>query len=200
MADLCDGRGPRVLILCPRDCLVSNVGADSRRHCIHIRPDSLLWPCLASARGASHTTIVFRRLQPSWSALAITCGFEALLTILPFALGDRLALVAAEQAQSARSFSGLVIGWSYIICIVVLPVALVSGLQFPLLIGLLGQGRKTISEHLGKTYAWNTLGAITGSLVAGFGALPLLSARVVAGNRRRACRSVGRHADRRTAN
>jgi predicted membrane-bound spermidine synthase len=119
---------------------------------------------------------VFRRLRPSWSALAITCGFEALLAIFPFALGDRLALMAAEQTQSARSFSELVIGWSFIICIVVLPAAFVSGLQFPLLIGLLGHGRKTISEQLGKTYAWNTLGAITGSLVAGFGALPLLSA------------------------
>ena len=70
------------------------------RHCIHIRPDSLLC-AVWHRRGGIAYNYVFRRLQPSWSALAITCGFEALLTILPFALGDRLALVAAEQAQSA---------------------------------------------------------------------------------------------------
>lgn len=125
--------------------------------------------------GIAYNT-VFRRLRPTWSALAITCGCEAALTAVPFALGDRLALIAAWRAESATSFGQLILGWSYVTCIVVLPVALVSGLQFPLLIGLLGQGRRTVSRHLGMTYAWNTLGAITGSLVAGFGAMPLLTA------------------------
>ncbi len=60
--------------------------------------------------------------------------------------------------------------------IVVLPVALVSGLQFPLLVALLGEGRAGVSRQLGTAYAWNTVGAIAGSLVGGFGALPLLSA------------------------
>lgn len=120
--------------------------------------------------------LVFSRLRPTWSALAMTCGCEALFAAIPYALGDRLALVAAWQAESATSFSGLVLGWTYVTSIVVLPVALVSGLQFPLLIALLGQGRKAVSNHLGMTYAWNTFGAIAGSLVAGFGALPLLTA------------------------
>src|SRR6185503_15982487 len=60
--------------------------------------------------------------------------------------------------------------------IVVLPVAIISGVQFPLLIALLGHGRQAISRQLGMAYAWNTLGAIAGSLVGGFGGLPLLSA------------------------
>jgi spermidine synthase len=120
--------------------------------------------------------LVFRRLQPSWSALAVTCGCEALLIILPYALGDRLAFSAAWATQDARSFSSLILSWSYITAIVILPAAFVSGLQFPLLTALLGQGRHTVSRHLGMTYAWNTLGAIVGSLVAGFGAMPMLSA------------------------
>src|SRR3990170_2892396 len=109
-------------------------------------------------------------------ALSITCGLEALFTIVPFALGDRLALLAAWRAESAASFGELVVGWSYVASIVVLPAAVVSGVQFPLLIALLGHGRQRVSRHLGMTYAWNTLGAIAGSLVGGFGALPLLSA------------------------
>jgi predicted membrane-bound spermidine synthase len=121
-------------------------------------------------------SLVFRRLRPSWSALAITCGCEAVLTIVPFALGDRLALLAAWRAAAAANFSQLVFGWTQIMCVVVLPVALVSGMQFPLLISLLGHGRQTVSKHLGTTYAWNTLGAIAGSLIAGFGAMPLLTA------------------------
>jgi spermidine synthase len=119
--------------------------------------------------------IIFRRLRPTWSALAIICGCEALLTIFPYVLGDRLALRAGWAAQSATGFSDLVVSWAYVTSIVVLPVALISGVQFPLLIALLGQGRTAISRQLGTTYAWNTVGAIAGSLVAGFGGLPLLS-------------------------
>jgi spermidine synthase len=119
---------------------------------------------------------VFRRLAPSWPALAATCGLEALLTIVPYALGDRLALLAAWRAQSATSFGQLIAGWALVTGIVVLPVAFVAGIQFPLLIALLGQGRAAVSRHLGLVYAWNTFGAIAGSLVAGFGSMPLLTA------------------------
>ena len=136
----------------------------------------LCFALLGIGLGGIAYNLVFGRIRPSWSALAVTCGCEALFTMIPFALGDRLALLAARQSESATNFSQLVYGWSYIIGIVVLPVAFISGLQFPLLTSLLGHGRRTVSEHLGKAYAWNTLGAIAGSLVAGFGAMPLLSA------------------------
>lgn len=120
--------------------------------------------------------LLFRKRAPSWSALAITCGCEALFTVVPYVLGDRLALIAGWNAQAARSFGDLVLGWTYVTCIVVLPVALISGIQFPLLVALLGQGRPGISRQLGTTYAWNTFGAIAGSLVAGFGAMPSFGA------------------------
>jgi spermidine synthase len=119
---------------------------------------------------------LFRRLQPSWPALAATCGLEALLTIVPYALGDRLALLAAWRAQSAASFGQLIAGWALVTGIVILPVSFIAGIQFPLLIALLGQGRAAVSRHLGLVYAWNTFGAIAGSLVAGFGGMPLLTA------------------------
>jgi spermidine synthase len=119
---------------------------------------------------------IFRWVQPTWSAFAISCGLEALATIVPFALGDRLALLAAARNEAARSFGDLIQGWGLVTCIVVFPAALVAGVQFPLLIALLGQGRAAVSRHVGMTYAWNTFGAITGSLVAGFGGMPLLTA------------------------
>jgi spermidine synthase len=120
--------------------------------------------------------VVFSRWKPTWAALAATCGLEALFTIIPFAIGDRLALVAASQSEAAGSFGELITAWAYVTSIVVLPVALVAGVQFPLLIALLGSGRREVSRHLGLAYAWNTFGAIAGSLVAGFGAMPLLTA------------------------
>ncbi len=120
--------------------------------------------------------VVFARWKPTWAALAATCGLEALFTIIPFAIGDRLALLAASQSEAAGSFAELIRAWGYVTSIVVLPVALVAGVQFPLLIALLGSGRREVSRHLGMAYAWNTFGAIAGSLVAGFGAMPLLTA------------------------
>ncbi|MGD9636378.1 MAG: fused MFS/spermidine synthase, partial [Pirellulales bacterium] len=119
---------------------------------------------------------VFRWVRPSWSVLAITCAAEAALAALPLALGDRLAIFAGRWSMYSYSFADLVCGWFVVMSIVVLPVALVSGLQFPLLVAMLGHGRVGVSRQLGMTYAWNTLGAIGGSLVGGFGALPLLTA------------------------
>lgn len=119
---------------------------------------------------------LFARLRPTWSALAITCGLEAVFIMIPYALGDRVAVLAAWYSQGADGFGQLISGWCVITSIVVLPPALVSGVQFPLLIGLLGRGRQRVSKHVGAAYAWNTMGAITGSLVAGFGSLPLMGA------------------------
>ncbi|HYR29344.1 MAG TPA: fused MFS/spermidine synthase, partial [Thermoanaerobaculia bacterium] len=44
------------------------------------------------------------------------------------------------------------------------------------LIALLGRGRENVGRQIGAAYAWNTAGAIAGSLAGGFGILPLLSA------------------------
>ena len=60
--------------------------------------------------------------------------------------------------------------------IVILPAAFVSGVQFSLLIGLLGQGDKDVGKQVGLAFGWNTVGAICGALAGGFGLLPLLSA------------------------
>ena len=73
-------------------------------------------------------------------------------------------------------FLGEVLGWSAIAVIVVLPAAIVSGVQFPVLIALLGRGNKDVGRQVGSTYAFNTMGSILGSLAGGFGLIPLLSA------------------------
>jgi hypothetical protein len=126
--------------------------------------------------GGAAYHLVFRWVRPSWSVLALTCAAEAALAALPLALGDRLALLAGRWFIGSESFFQVVSGWCGVMSIVVLPVALVSGLQFPLLVALLGQGRAAVSRQLGTAYAWNTVGAIVGSLVGGFGAMPLLTA------------------------
>lgn len=118
-----------------------------------------------------------RGRAPTLSGFAATCALEALCLIVSYALGDRLALLAVLlRPIGAFGFGGYVAGWSLVAGLVVFPAAFVAGLQFPLLIALLGQGRERVGSDVGIAYAWNTIGGIAGSLAGGFGLLPLLSA------------------------
>lgn len=126
--------------------------------------------------GASYSLGSRAKQQGIW-AFAVTCMLEALFLAIPFALGDDLATVAMQsRAMSAFGFSGLVFTWMALTAVVVFPAAFVSGYQFPLLVALLGRGSEKVGHQVGRAYAWNTLGAILGSLAGGFGFLPLLSA------------------------
>ena len=111
------------------------------------------------------------------TGFALTCGSMALFLALPYALGDWLALAALFlRSLDHLGFAGLVLGWSLIDAVVVLPAAIVAGYQFPLLVSLVGAGASHVGREVGLTYAWNTVGAILGALAGGFGILPALSA------------------------
>ncbi len=124
--------------------------------------------------GASYSLF---RGRATAGSFALTCSLEAAAMIIPFALGDRIAvLTTLLRPLSVLGFSGDVLGWTVITMIVIFPAAFISGIQFPILIGLLGKGREAVGRQVGATYAWNTAGAIVGSLAGGFGLMPLLSA------------------------
>lgn len=115
-----------------------------------------------------------------------TCALEALALAVPFALGDWLAtLTMLLRPLGTLGFSGYIAGWAVVCAIVVFPASFVAGVQFPMLIALLGSGDESVGSQTGSAYAWNTAGAIAGSLAGGFGILPAFSApvtwRMVAG-------------------
>ncbi len=118
-----------------------------------------------------------RERRPTVAGFALTCALQALALGLPWALGDDLALLAMLlRPVGSVSFLLLVVAWAVVAVVVVLPAAVVAGYQFPLLVGLLGAGRRDVGREVGATYAANTAGAIAGSLAGGFGLLPLLTA------------------------
>lgn len=118
-----------------------------------------------------------RHLQPSLLGFAVVSALFAFSMMLPFALGDSLAYasVLLNNFFQARSFWESVLGWSMISMVMVFPAAFFAGIQFPLLISLLGKGNPGIGSQLGKTYGWNTAGAVLGSLLGGFWLIPALS-------------------------
>lgn len=108
---------------------------------------------------------------------ATTCALQALLFMVPFAAGDKLALMAHYLHQlGASSFSMMVIGWTLIAGFMILPAALIAGYQFPLLFALRGEGSDHVGQDVGEIYAANTAGAVLGSLAGGFGLIPALGA------------------------
>jgi spermidine synthase len=112
------------------------------------------------------------------TGFAVTCTLEALAMIVPFALGDRLAVLAnALRSLRVFGFGGHIFSWSIMTCIVVLPAAIVAGYQFPLLISLLGRGRESVGREVGLAYTWNTAGSIAASLLGSFVLIPMLGAR-----------------------
>ncbi|WP_375759179.1 fused MFS/spermidine synthase [Corallococcus exercitus] len=129
--------------------------------------------------GGSAYTVFFRHRAATLQGFALTCAAEAVLMAVPFALGDRLAILAALlRPLGGLGLSGMALGWTFIASIVVLPAAFVSGVQFPLLLALIGRGRQGAGQQVGQVYAWNTGGSIVGSLAGGFGVIPLLTAPV----------------------
>ena len=108
---------------------------------------------------------------------SITCGLEAIALAVPYVIGDWIAVFAVlVQPLRVLGLDGQLIIWGMVTAVVVLPAAIVAGYQFPLLIGLLGKGHQDIGRHTGNAYAFNTAGAIIGSLAGGFGLIGALSA------------------------
>ena len=108
--------------------------------------------------------------RPTLNAFACICALEALFLAIPYALGDQIALSAMLLKPLATlGFGGRILGWLGICGIIVFPPAFFAGIQFPILLGLLGKGRENVGSQTGTAYAWNTAGAIAGSLAGGFG-------------------------------
>jgi MFS family permease len=102
---------------------------------------------------------LFRLRTPTLYDLALSCGAEALAIAIPLALGDRLAVLSAVlQDMTWFGFWGQVVGWTVVALIVVFPAALISGIQFPLLIALIGRGDKDVGKQVGYAFACNTVG------------------------------------------
>ena len=122
-------------------------------------------------------SIIGSKKRATLNTFAITCSMEALFLIAPFAAGDNIAILTGfAMPISEAGIFGKILAWSFIAGIVILPGAIVAGFQFPLLVGLLGQGKNEVGEQTGKLYFWNTIGSISGSLAGGFFLIPYLSA------------------------
>jgi spermidine synthase len=129
------------------------------------------------ALGGLLYAMAFTRRPASVTAFAVTCLLESATIALPYVLGDQIALLANGLRPSpGAGLMRYLPGWTAVTAIVIFPPSVIAGVQFPLLVALLGQGRARVARHIGGAYLWNTVGGIVGALAGGFGLLPLLTA------------------------
>lgn len=121
--------------------------------------------------------VISRYVKPTSSLVAGISLLMSLFLVLPFACGDWFAYftLALQSSTLGFPFSEKVISWSLITVALVFPTSLFAGMQFPALISLLGRGGHGVAHQIGNAYAWNTLGAILGSLLGGFIFIPVFS-------------------------
>jgi len=113
------------------------------------------------ARDPRRAAVGFAAAQLGTAALSLA-AFEAV---------DALPALAAGLGAGA---TGSAVGGALLAGAVLLPPALCIGATFPFAVRLLARDAQAASAASGRVYAWNTVGAITGALGAGFWWLPAL--------------------------
>lgn len=128
--------------------------------------------------GVLYRAVIATRTGASTPALfASVSALQALALIAPYAAGDRIAILSySANAMRETGFGPLVAGWTGIGALLVFAPSLFAGLQFPVLVSLLGRGRKKVGEQTGRALAANTAGSIAGSLLGAFVLIPGLGA------------------------
>ena len=107
----------------------------------------------------------------AWSGFAIAQIAIAGLSLTAFAAVERLPELAQKFAANGQSilFSGAVLSAASL-----LPGAVAIGATFPFAVRVLARDVSDTAQASGRVFAWNTLGAIIGSLATGYIVLPAL--------------------------
>src|SRR5260370_6673671 len=89
-----------------------------------------------------------RRSPGTFSGFAATCALEAAFLAAPYALGDRVAILAAQvRPVDGASFGGLVFGWTIVAALTVFPAAFVAGGHFSSPVFPFGRRRERVAPR-----------------------------------------------------
>ena len=92
--------------------------------------------------------------------------------------GSRLPLmVAGDVARADSTFQSVVLMQALEVALLMLPMTFALGAAFPLALAVAASGVESVGRDAAGVYVCNTLGAITGSLAAGFFLVPRVGLR-----------------------
>ena len=119
------------------------------------------------------TWLVSRTKRPAaW--LASTLSLAALITSWTYSLaGNQIPMIVARQvAGSSSVFDQLLTQGALLTAALVVPTAACLGAAFPLALSLAADPERAAASRFSLVYAINTIGAVSGSLAAGFWFIP----------------------------
>ena len=137
----------------------------------------LVLALMGMSAGGLIYSVMLKYLKPSYSLLAIVSVLFALAMATPYIWGDGFARFCMVLQAGYISYPFVDKLWVWVIiagCLVV-PTSVMAGIQFPLILSLIGKGRDGIGQQIGKIYAFNTAGAVLGAMLGGFVFIPGLS-------------------------
>ncbi len=122
-------------------------------------------------------SLLIKYVKPSYSLLAIVSALLAFAMAAPYIWGDsfvRLCKVL-QAGYLGYPLDDKLWVWFFIAGFIALPASLMAGIQFPLILSLVGKGKNGVGQQTGRVYAFNTTGAVIGSILGGFVLIPQLS-------------------------
>jgi len=131
---------------------------------------------IGSAAGAR---LARRTVRPvAWLGAVLVVGALS-ASIAAWFTASRLPLiVAAQVADPSASFGGVVWRQALSIVVMLLPMTAAFGAAFPLALALASGTHQSVAGAAARVYTANTVGAIAGALVAGFGMVPGLGLEI----------------------
>jgi spermidine synthase len=107
--------------------------------------------------------------------LAIALLVAALAAALAYLNLEALLPTRAGLLQNVREVAGVALPMNALFSgLLLLPMTLAIGMTYPLAVRVLARDADDAAPASARVYAWNTVGAILGSLAAGFVLIPLL--------------------------
>ncbi len=137
------------------------------------------------AAGAAVGSWLVSRVRSAATGLAISLLTSAGLSLAAAASVDWALLTMAEiVARPGFQFFDVMLREVWLVTALLLPMTIAFGTAFPFAVALATGSDDAVTESLGRIYAVNTVGAITGALLAGFVLVPAiglhLTIRIVA--------------------
>jgi spermidine synthase/tetratricopeptide (TPR) repeat protein len=143
---------------------------------------------LGLALGSSvMSTFVTRVRRPAVWLGWLQCLMALVVALTPYLIGRAelswLTVSPIETGRALMAGEGVVPGWlrasslleAYgVAMLFILPATLLMGASFPLVARIIAGSTDALGGAVGRIYALNTVGAVAGSLLAGFVALPAL--------------------------
>jgi len=127
--------------------------------------------------GGGAYSILLKYTRPSYALLAFVSGMLALALALPYIFGDEFArfCMVLQSGYIEYPFGSKLWIWFVIGGLLVFPTAFMAGVQFPLILSLIGKGNVAVGKQIGRVYGFNTAGAVIGSILGGFVLIPQLT-------------------------